>query len=87
MSEVIVIDVHELQPPAPMEMALDALDKLSDGKYIKMIHRMQPFPLYKILDENGFRYKVTNSDVSAFDIYIWRAKDKVAEQAVKKLFK
>ena len=82
MSEAIVIDVHDLQPPAPMEMAMDALDKLTDGNYIKMIHRMQPYPLYKILDENGFRYKVKDGDVSAFDIYIWRAGDKAAEQAI-----
>ena len=85
MSDPIIIDVHDLQPPAPMEMAMDALDHLGEGQYIKMIHRMQPFPLYKILDENGFRYKVMNGETSAFDIYIWRASDKTAESAIKQI--
>ncbi|HEY9052687.1 MAG TPA: DUF2249 domain-containing protein [Gammaproteobacteria bacterium] len=83
MSNEIVVDVHELQPPEPMELALNALDKLGDGDYIKMIHRMQPMPLYRILDENGFRYKAITGTTSAFDIYIWRASDKAAQQAVK----
>ncbi len=83
MSNEIVVDVHALQPPEPMEMALDALDKLAEGDYIRMIHRMQPTPLYRILDENGFRYKVVSGTVSAFDIFIWRASDKAAQQAVK----
>jgi len=82
MSREILLEVHDLQPPLPMERALDALDKLQPGEYIKMVHRMQPFPLFKILDENGFRYRVTNSDTSAFDIYIWHASDKQTGQEI-----
>lgn len=82
MAEIIV-DVHQLQPPQPMELALDALNTLQAGDYIKMIHRMQPFPLYKILDENGFRHRVVAGTISAFDIYIWKGNDKEAAAAVK----
>ena len=76
MSREILLEVHELAAPQPMELVLDALDQLVPGEYIRMVHRMQPFPLYKILDENGFRYKVAPGEISAFDIYIWHAKDK-----------
>jgi hypothetical protein len=79
----IILDVHQLQPPAPMDLALDALEKLQPGDHIKMIHRMQPFPLYKILDENGFRHRVVAGTLSAFDIYIWKGSDKEAAAAVK----
>lgn len=82
MSKEIVLDVHNLPPPAPMEAAMDALDKLANGEYIKMIHRMQPFPLYGILVENGFNYKVQEG-AAGFDIYIWHAGDTVTEQFLK----
>ena len=85
MSREVLLEVHDLQPPLPMEMALDALDTLKTGEYIRMVHRMQPFPLYKILDENGFRYRVTISTKSAFDIYIWHAEDKKTDQAIKQI--
>ena len=76
MTNQILLEVHGLQPPLPMELALDALDRLKTGEHIKMVHRMQPFPLYKVLDENGFNYKVIQGETSAFDIYIWHASDK-----------
>lgn len=85
MSREILLDVHDLQPPEPMELALDALDTLKVGEHIKMIHRMQPFPLFRILDENGFRYKVTQGETSAFDIYIWHAKDRETDLVIKQL--
>jgi len=84
MDNEITLDVSELQPPLPMEMALDAIDKLDHGQYIKMIHRMQPHPLYTILFENGYKYKVSIND-DLFEIYIWKAIDKAAEQQVNDL--
>ncbi|MDH5473317.1 MAG: DUF2249 domain-containing protein [Gammaproteobacteria bacterium] len=86
MKQEITLDVHELQPPEPMQKALDALHTLGDGQYLKIIHRMQPFPLYDILTDNGFKYKVTTGKVSAFDIYVWHAKDKEVEKIIKDLF-
>lgn len=81
MAIEIVLDVHDLQPPAPMEQALDALDKLNSGEYLKMIHRMQPFPLYNILAENNFRYLVKPGN-HGFDIYIWKVGDTDTEQVI-----
>lgn len=84
MCNEIVLDVHELQPPEPMEIAMKELTALSQGAYIKMIHRMQPFPLYDILLDNGFRYKVEDCE-QGFNIYIWKAKDKVTNAYIKAL--
>ena len=81
MAIEIVLDVHDLPPPAPMEQALDALDKLNSGEYLKMVHRMQPFPLYNILTENNFRYLVKPGN-HGFDIYIWKMGDKDSEQII-----
>jgi len=82
MCKEILMDVHEMQPPEPMDVAMKGLDELKQGEYIKMIHRMQPHPLYDILLDNGFRYKVTDG-ACGFDIYIWLAKDKKTGEFVK----
>ena len=81
MAKEIVLDVHDLPPPEPMDRAMDALDKLAAGEYLKMIHRMQPFPLYNILAENNFRYLVKSGE-HGFDIYIWKMGDNDSEQVI-----
>ncbi len=82
MCKEIVLDVHDLPPPAPFDVVMEKLPHLKPGEYIKMLHRMQPFPLYDILLENGFRYKVIDGEFG-FDIYIWQAKDKVSGEQIK----
>ena len=86
MSNVIILDVSMLQPPLPMDMALDAIDKLESGQYIKMLHRMQPHPLYNILMDNGFKYKVHTGN-ELIEIYIWKAADKPTGFFIKDLLK
>jgi len=86
MTKEIILDVSLLQPPLPMEMAMDATDKLKSGEYIKMVHRMQPHPLYNILLDNGFRYKIKQSN-DLFEIFIWIATDKSTGELIKGLIK
>ena len=81
----VTIDVSELQPPEPMEIVLEQLDKIKAGQYIRMIHRMQPHPLYNILMDNGFRYKVDETQ-GLINIYIWKGTDKEAEEHFKENF-
>lgn len=78
----IILNTCEMQPPQPMELVMEALGKLSPGQYIKMIHRMEPHPLYNILLDNGYRYKVDTS-TGLFNIYIWKSTDKIAGEQVK----
>ena len=82
MCKEIIVDVHELQSPEPMEIMMKALTELQQGEYIKMQHRMQPFPLYDILLENGFRYEIMDGE---FDIFVWFAKDKTTGKKVKSM--
>ncbi len=82
MDNEITLDVSELQPPEPMDIVLNALNELDSGQYIRMIHRMQPHPLYNILMDNGYRYKVDQSK-DLIHIYIWKGADKTAESYVK----
>lgn len=49
-----VIDGRELQPPEPMELTLEALDRLADGDEVLLLLYCQPHPLFGILRKNGY---------------------------------
>ena len=52
----IVIDGRELQPPEPMERALEALDRLGDDEEILLLLYCQPHQLFNILRNNGYTW-------------------------------
>ena len=52
----VVIDGRELQPPEPMELTLDALDKLPAGEEVLLLLYCQPHPLFSILRTNGYAW-------------------------------
>ncbi|BAO28655.1 DUF2249 domain-containing protein [Sulfuritalea hydrogenivorans] len=51
-----VIDGRELQPPEPMELTLEALDRLGEGDNILLLLYCQPHPLFSILKKNGYAW-------------------------------
>jgi uncharacterized protein (DUF2249 family) len=71
MTNEIELDVCGLEPPEPMERVLDALSRLQPGQQIRMLIDREPRPLYRILDQNGYRYTVTPRDGYLFDILIY----------------
>jgi len=81
------IDVRELEPPEPLEIALDMAHKLRPGEYLRMLHRREPFPLYRLLEQDGFRYRLYSGGEYPFEILIWRADDSEAEIAVQHIAK
>lgn len=81
------IDVRGLEPPEPMEIALEMTHKLSAGEYLRMLHRREPFPLYRLLEQGGFRFRLHSSGECPFELLIWRAGDNEAETAVQRIVK
>jgi hypothetical protein len=79
------IDVRELEPPEPLELGLDMAHKLRPGEYLRMLHRREPFPLYRLLTQDGFRHRVHFGGDCPFEILIWRAGDSEAEHAVQRI--
>ena len=55
-TDEILIDARWLRPPEPMEMVLQALDQLRPGQSIRMLLHREPFPLYPLLAERGYRH-------------------------------
>lgn len=66
------VDVSLLEPPEPLERILDALIDLPNGDWLRVRHRREPFPLYSLLQRNGYRWRAERSG-DAVDILIWPA--------------
>jgi TusA-related sulfurtransferase len=52
----ILLDARGLEPPEPMEKVLQTLALLRPGQTIRMLLHREPFPLYPILAERGYRH-------------------------------
>lgn len=66
-----LIDARELEPPEPLERTLEALDELQPGQRIRLLLPRRPFPLYAILDQNGWRHRTEELPDGTFAILIW----------------
>lgn len=51
------LDARGLPPPEPLERCLDALAGLAPGQGLVLWLDREPFPLYAILQRNGFHYE------------------------------
>lgn len=73
MSGVTIIDGRDLQPPEPLERALEALDTLPDGDELVLLLYCQPQPLFNILRANGFRWQEIVQEDGTHEIRITKA--------------
>jgi len=78
----VLLDVSDLEPPEPLEQTLDAADELTQGQYLRMLHRRDPCLLYGNLDNNGFKYFQRQGMTTAVELFIWREDDTEAAAAV-----
>ena len=69
--DIIPIDVSELEPPEPLERIFARLQQLQAGQLLRVRHRREPFPLYPLLEQAGYRHCCIPSGTEAFLIYIW----------------
>lgn len=52
----ILVDARGLEPPEPMEKVMQALALLRPGQAVRLLLHREPFPLYPLLAERGFRH-------------------------------
>lgn len=84
-----ILDVSQMEPPQPLQVALAALDTLAPGEYLCLLHRREPVLLYPLLEQRGYAHITcggSNADDRgiAFRIYIWRLNDACAEAAARR---
>lgn len=69
----VVVDARGLDHPEPMERILAALANLEPGQQVLFkIHR-EPYPLYRILEQNHYEWKLSKKDDGSFEILIREA--------------
>lgn len=72
-NEQVVVDARGLDHPEPMEKILAALANLNPGQRVLFkIHR-EPYPLYRILEQNKYEWKLAKQDDGSFEILIWES--------------
>jgi uncharacterized protein (DUF2249 family) len=65
------IDVSDLDPPEPLERILDSLADLPSGQWLRVTHRRDPLPLYRMLKDMGYRWHTERISPQHFEIRIW----------------
>lgn len=70
----ILVDGRGLEPPEPMEKVMQALALLRPGQGIRFLLHREPFPLYPLLAERGYRHDTQPQPDGSYVILI-RPKD------------
>jgi uncharacterized protein (DUF2249 family) len=71
MDNQVMLNVRGLEPPEPLERVLDALSLLQPGQKLCMAIDREPFPLYRILEANGFAYQTECMPDFSYEVMIW----------------
>jgi TusA-related sulfurtransferase len=69
----ILVDARGLEPPEPMEKVMQTLALLRHGQAIRLLLHREPFPLYPILAERGYRHATTMQADGSYVILITQA--------------
>lgn len=79
------LDVNMLPPPEPMERILAAIDALPSGHFLRVFIHREPYPLYEILEREGFAHHIRPGQQSAFELFIWRRADTAVHEQLQAL--
>ncbi|MFZ3042139.1 MAG: DUF2249 domain-containing protein [Thiobacillus sp.] len=72
-TQEILVDARGLEPPEPMEKVLQTLDLLRPGQSIRLLLHREPFPLYPLLAERGYRHATRMEADGSYVILIRQA--------------
>lgn len=72
-----LIDARGLEPPEPLERVLTALDTLQPDQCLRFLIHLEPYPLYAILERNGFAHGTEYAADGTVAVRIWRDQSRV----------
>lgn len=76
----IRLDVRGLPPCEPMERILGQLAVLAPGERLAALLSREPVPLFALLEERGFAWRVTVLGPGRCELLVWRRDDAVAAE-------
>lgn len=56
----ILLDLRSMQPPEPIQQALEAAEKLAPGEVLEVLTPLMPMPLLSVLAERGLQAQATS---------------------------
>lgn len=65
-----LVDARGLEPPEPLERVMQALALMRSGQSIRLLLHREPFPLYPLLAERGYRYDTRRESDGSYTILI-----------------
>jgi uncharacterized protein (DUF2249 family) len=65
-----LVDARGLEPPQPFEIVMEALADLPPGDSITVLLERMPFPLFRVLDRDGYKYEHLIRDDGVVEIGI-----------------
>ena len=72
MAREVTLDVRGMEPPQPLELVLEAIGDFRAGDRLKLVIDCHPVPLFRILERNGYAWRVEPGTESLHEITIWR---------------
>jgi uncharacterized protein (DUF2249 family) len=69
------LDLRGLPAPEPMERVLDALERLPEGQALRVLLPHEPYPLYRLLERDGWAHAAAWQAADACLVTIRRAPD------------
>lgn len=69
------LDVRGLPPCEPMERILAGSDRLLPGQRLRALVSREPLPLFPMLQQRGFDWRVVAVVEGRCELLVWRAGD------------
>jgi uncharacterized protein (DUF2249 family) len=65
-----LVDARGLEPPQPFELVMEALADLKSGERVTVLLGRLPWPLFRVLDRDGYKYEYQIRDDGVVEIGI-----------------
>jgi len=66
----LTLDVRGMEPPEPLERVLEVIGDFRPGDTLRLVIDCEPRPLFRILAQNGYAWRVDPGTSSRFEITI-----------------
>jgi TusA-related sulfurtransferase len=64
------LDVRGMEPPEPLEKVLGIIGRFAPGDTLKVVIDCRPAPLFRILERDGYPYRIEPGAESVYEITI-----------------
>lgn len=66
----IVLDARGLEPPEPLVLTMQALERLAPTEKLQVLLPREPYPLYRALALNGFSWQTAYRSDGTVEVLI-----------------